>query len=66
MAFNRTNITKARQTRFVNVLTEARDALDEVIEKARDGDEEAFDLLYKFESDMRSVYRRAERMEDVE
>ena len=59
----RRRVAKAREERFVKNLTEARDRLDEVIEKAEDGDRDAFDSLEQFSEQMSRVYRQAERLD---
>ena len=59
----RRRITKAREERFVKSLEEARDRLDEVIEKAEDGDRDAFDSLEQFSEQITKVYRLAERLD---
>lgn len=52
------------EDRFTKSLSDARDMLDNVIEKAQDGDTGAFDELEKFSRRMDRIYRQAERIED--
>ena len=59
----RRSIQKAREERFVKSLEQARETLDEVIEKAEQGDSDAFDSLQSFSEQMDRVYTQAERME---
>ena len=56
-------LTKAREERFVKSLEDARVTLDEVIEKAEDGDIDVFDMLQNFSEQMERVYTQAQRME---
>ncbi len=58
-------ISKAREERFVKSLTDARDALDDVIEQATMGDSKAFDALDDFSDEMDRIYSQAERMEEA-
>ena len=60
----RRRLTKAREERFVKALTDARDTLDTVIEKAEQGDSRAFDALEELDEQMAGIYRQAERFED--
>ena len=52
------------EDRFTKYLTDAREILDDVIEKAQDGDNGAFDELERFSKRMERIYRQAERIED--
>ena len=56
-------IIKAREERFIKSLEEARETLDEVIEKAEQGDNEAYDSLEQFSGQMDRVYSHAQRLE---
>lgn len=61
----RRRYSKQRQDdRFTKSLTDAREILDGVIEKAQDGDNGAFDELERFSKRMERIYRRAEQIED--
>lgn len=60
---NRRQIRKQRQERFTKSLTDARDLLDEIIEKAEDGDEQVFDDLDRFNDAVDRIYRRADLMD---
>lgn len=60
----RRRYSKQRQEdRFTKSLTDARDMLDNVIEKAQDDDAGAFDELERFSKQMERIYRRAEQIE---
>ena len=52
------------ENRFTQSLTDARDILDGVIEKAQDGDNGAFDELERLSKRMERIYRQAEQIED--
>ncbi len=61
----RRRYSKQRQEdRFTKSLTDARDILDGVIEKAQDSDTGAFDELERFSKRMARIYRQAEQIED--
>ena len=56
-------LEKAQERRFVKSLEEARDTLDEVIERAVMGDNRTFDSLEQFSGEMDAVYSQARRLE---
>ena len=58
----RRQMRKQRQERFTKSLTDARDILDEIIEKAEDGDEQVFDDLDRFNDVVDRIYRQANLM----
>lgn len=61
----RRRYSKQRQDdRFTKSLSDARDMLDDVIEKAQDGDAGAFNELERFSKRMDRIYKQAERIED--
>ena len=60
----RRQIRKQRQERFTKSLTDARSILDDIIEKAEDGDEQVFDDLDIFNDVVERIYRQADRMEN--
>lgn len=55
----RREMRKQRQERFTKSLTDARDILDEIIEKAEDGDAQVFDELDRFNDVVDRIYRQA-------
>ena len=59
----RRRLEKAREERFVKSLADARDVLDEAIEKAEHGGSQVFDTLEDFREQMDRVYRQAELLE---
>lgn len=52
------------EARFAKSLSDASNMLDNVIEKAQDGNAGAFDELERFSKQMDRIYRQAERIED--
>ena len=51
------------QDRFTRSLGDAREILDDVVEKAHDRDEDVFDQSELFGKAMERIYRQAEHME---
>ena len=62
MAYRRP-VTKRQEERFTKSLTDTREMLDSIIEKAQERDEGTFDELENFSKAMERIYRHAERME---
>ena len=56
-------IEKAQERRFVKSLTDARDTLDEVIEKAERSSALTLDTLEQFSDEMSEIYQQARLMD---
>ena len=64
--YSRTWVEKAeeqRTERFVKSLAEAREAMDEVVQKAERGSALTFDALEDLQKQLDRVYQQAERLE---